>query len=85
MSTSDPFDLGAFDDEPPPVPVQKPGGIAARASAAGPPPYLATLNPDQRAASYHPIILDDIAMMEDSEDYYSNSGVFDALVLKIER
>lgn len=43
------------------------------------------LNPDQRAASYHPIILDDIAMMEDSEDYYSNSGVFDALVLKIER
>ncbi len=50
MSTSDPFDLGAFDDEPPPVPVQKPDGIAARAAAGGPPPYLKNLNPDQRAA-----------------------------------
>ncbi len=44
MSTSDPFDLGAFDD----APTQPSGPISARAAA--PPPYLATLNAEQRAA-----------------------------------
>ena len=47
MSASDPFDLSSA-DEPPPPPVAKPGGIAAR--AAGEPPYLARLNPEQREA-----------------------------------
>jgi DNA helicase-2/ATP-dependent DNA helicase PcrA len=45
--TSDPFDLGSFDDAPPPL---APGGIAARARAGGEAPYLATLNPQQRMA-----------------------------------
>ena len=47
MSASDPFDLSSA-DEPAPPPAQKPGGIAAR--AAGEPPYLARLNPEQREA-----------------------------------
>jgi DNA helicase-2/ATP-dependent DNA helicase PcrA len=47
MTPSDPFDLGSFDDAPPPP---RPGGIAARAQAGGEAPYLATLNPQQRMA-----------------------------------
>jgi DNA helicase II / ATP-dependent DNA helicase PcrA len=46
-----PFDLADFDDEPPEPP--SPGrtsGIAARAMAASPAPWLAALNPEQRQA-----------------------------------
>jgi DNA helicase II / ATP-dependent DNA helicase PcrA len=43
-----PIDLGDFDDAPPPD--FRSGGTAARAMAEGAPPYLAGLNPEQRAA-----------------------------------
>ncbi|MGI9371841.1 MAG: ATP-dependent helicase [Hyphomicrobiales bacterium] len=47
MSTN-PIDLDDFDDSLPPEP--RPGGIAARAAAAGAAPYLQSLNEEQRAA-----------------------------------
>jgi len=43
-----PVDLGDFDDVPPPD--FRPGGTVARALAHGEPPYLKSLNPEQRAA-----------------------------------
>ncbi len=50
MSSSDPFDLGAADEDVSRAPAPQPGGIAARAAGMGPPPYLAKLNPEQRQA-----------------------------------
>ena len=50
MAPSDPFDLGRYDDETAAAPPQ-PGGIAVRASAAdAEPPYLQSINAEQRMA-----------------------------------
>ena len=48
MSSPDPFDLSNADESLSPQP--RPGGIAARAAAGAPAPYLAKLNPEQRQA-----------------------------------